>query len=70
MAAIPDLLGLAETAETLGVERSRLSRWRQRGVVLSDGRRVAFPEPVLVVKATPLWRGREIRALRDRYRTR
>jgi hypothetical protein len=60
----PDLLGLAETAALLGVEKSRIGKWRHLGVVLRDGRRVPFPEPVLELRATPLWRGRDIRALR------
>ena len=66
--AAPDLLGLAETAELLGVERTRIGKWRKLGVVLPDGRRVSFPEPVLTLRATPLWRGRDIRRLRDRIR--
>lgn len=64
----PDLLGWAEAAEILGIEKSRISKWRRRGVVLPDGRRVAFPKPVLVLRATPLWQGGDIRALRDRLR--
>jgi hypothetical protein len=64
MAKAPDLLGLAETAATLGVERSRIGKWRRLGVVIPDGRRVPFPKPVLTVRATPLWSGRDIRELR------
>ena len=64
----PDLLGWAETAELLGVEKSRLVRWRKLGVVLPGGRRVPFPEPVLKLQATPVWRGRDIRRLRDQLR--
>ncbi len=60
-----DLLGTAEAAEVLGVERSRIGRWRNRGIVLPDGRRVQFPEPVLELRATPVWRGRDIRRLRE-----
>jgi Bacteriophage CII protein len=60
-----DLLGWAEAAEVLGVEKSRISRWRRLGVVLPDGERVSFPEPVLVLSAGPLWRGEDIRRLRD-----
>lgn len=61
----PDLLGTAEVAELLGVEKSRLSRWRKLGVVLPDGERVPFPRPVLELSATPLWRGQDVRRLRD-----
>jgi hypothetical protein len=60
-----DFVGTAEAAELLGVEKSRLSRWRRLGVVLPDGRRVPFPRPVLELQATPIWRGRDIRRLRD-----
>jgi hypothetical protein len=61
----PALLGTAEAADLLGVEKSRLSRWRKLGVVLPDGRRVSFPEPILTLRATPLWRSRDIQRLRD-----
>ena len=67
-AVVPDLYGLAETAAALGVEKSRISRWRKRGVVI-DGWRIPFPEPVLELSATPLWRGSDIRLLRDRLQT-
>lgn len=67
--APPDLLGTAEVAEVLGVEKTRLSRWRELGVVLPNGRRVPFPQPVLELRATPLWQGREIRRLRDQLRS-
>jgi hypothetical protein len=61
-----DLYGWAEAAELLGVEPSRLSRWRKNGVIVADGRRVPFPAPVLELRATPIWRGRDLRRLRDR----
>ena len=60
-----DLLGVAEVAEVLGVEGQRIPRWRQRGVVLPDGRRVKFPEPVRVLRATPIWRREDIERLRE-----
>jgi len=63
MASDADLLGWAETAELLRVEPSRISRWRQDGVRIADGRRVPFPEPVAQLRATPVWCGRDIRAL-------
>jgi hypothetical protein len=63
---VPDLVGWAEAAELLGVEKSRLSKWRKLGVVLPDGRRIPFPSPVLELSATPLWRGSDIRRLRDK----
>lgn len=64
-----DLLGTAEAAALLGVEKGRLSRWRKLGVVLPDRRRVPFPEPLLQLDATPVWRGRDIRRLRDQLRS-
>jgi len=67
--AAPDLLGLAETAAILGVERQRISRWRRLGVVLPDGRRVPFPKPLTELRATPVWQGKDIRALRKRLRS-
>ena len=33
MADTPDLLGLKEVAELLGVDKSRIGRWRRRGYV-------------------------------------
>jgi hypothetical protein len=65
MADALDLLGLSEAADLLGVEPSRIGRWRRLGVVLSDGTRVPFPEPVAEVRATPLWRGEDLRPLRE-----
>jgi hypothetical protein len=58
-----DLLGLAEVAELLDVEPSRIGRWRRLGVVLQDGQRVPFPAPVHEVRATPLWHGDDLRPL-------
>ena len=64
-----DILGVAEVAEVLGVEGQRIPRWRQRGVVLPDGRRVKFPDPVRVLRATPIWRREDIERLRDAINT-
>jgi predicted DNA-binding transcriptional regulator AlpA len=47
-----DLVGLAEVAEMLGTSRRQAIRWTQR----ED-----FPEPVLRLRATPVWEGREVR---------
>jgi len=60
-----NICGLAEAAEILGVETTRIIKWRKLGVVLPDGRRVGFPEPVIVLRATPVWQGDDIRALAD-----
>ena len=61
-----DLCGMAEAAELLDVEPSRINRWQRLGVRLTDGTRVPFPEPVYEVRATPLWRGEDLRLLRPR----
>lgn len=52
-----DLVGTAEAAEMLGVERPRIGRWINKGGVL--------PRPVARVGATPLWHRSDIEALRD-----
>jgi hypothetical protein len=44
--AVPELVGSTEAAEILGVERPRISRWREKGVL---------PDPVAVLKAGPIW---------------
>jgi predicted DNA-binding transcriptional regulator AlpA len=41
-----ELLGVAEAAELLGWDRRKISTYISRGV---------FPDPVQIVKATPLW---------------
>lgn len=51
-----DLVGTAEAAEILGVERPRIGRWRERGIM---------PEPIRQLAATPLWTKDQIKALRD-----
>jgi hypothetical protein len=62
------LAGVYEAASILGVEPQRISRYRERGVVLPDGRRVRFPDPVQVLRATPVWRQADIERLRDALR--
>lgn len=49
-----DLVGTAEAAEILRVERSRIGRWKKAGVM---------PEPVIELKATPVWRRSDIEAM-------
>lgn len=45
-----DLVGTAEAAEEiLHVERARIGKWRRKGILLSDGTRIKFPEPIQVV---------------------
>jgi hypothetical protein len=41
-----DLVGTAEAAAMLGVERPRIGRWRKAGIM---------PEPVAEIAATPVW---------------
>jgi hypothetical protein len=43
----PELVGISEVAETLGVSRQRASELRGQP---------AFPAPVAVLRATPVWR--------------
>jgi hypothetical protein len=59
-----DLVGTAEAAEILGVEGGRIPRWRKRGVLLPNGRRVLFPKPVVELRATAVWRRADIERLR------
>jgi predicted DNA-binding transcriptional regulator AlpA len=47
-----DLVGLAEVADLLGTSRRQAIRWTQR----ED-----FPEPIIRLRATPVWEEREIR---------
>ena len=42
----PDVVGVAEVLQMLGISKQRLSQLRQAG---------RFPEPMLELKATPLW---------------
>lgn len=45
-----DLVGTAEAAEQiLQVERARIGKWRRKGILLSDGSRIKFPEPIRMV---------------------
>lgn len=57
-----DLVGTAEAAEILEVERSRIGRWIKAELM---------PAPVIELKATPVWRRRDIeRLLPERERRR
>jgi hypothetical protein len=49
-----DLVGTAEVAEMLGVERPRIARWRARG---------QMPDTVVDLAATPVWRREHIEAM-------
>lgn len=51
-----DLVGTAEAAELLGVERPRIGRWIGKG---------AMPQPVAKLGATPVWERADIEAMRD-----
>lgn len=62
---LSDLMGSAEAAEFFGIDDSNLHRWRRRGVVLPNGLRVQFPEPVLKLRATPVWKRSDLERLRD-----
>lgn len=63
---LAEIVGVAEAAEILGVSRSLVGRWHRHGIVqLADGKRVRFPEPIRVLRATPVWRQADIERLRD-----
>jgi hypothetical protein len=56
--SFPDLLGVAELAERLGVSRQRA--WTVTG-------RPDFPEPVARLKATPVWTAGSVRRFLDAW---
>lgn len=44
-----DLVGTAEAAEEiLQVERARIGKWRRKGILLSNGERIMFPDPIFM----------------------
>lgn len=51
-----DIVGTAEAAELLGVERPRIGRWIKRGIM---------PPTASVLSATPVWYRRDILKMRD-----
>jgi predicted site-specific integrase-resolvase len=52
---LPKLVGTAEAAELLGVERPRIARWLKAGVL---------PDPVQRLAATPIWTKDQIEEMR------
>jgi hypothetical protein len=51
-----DLVGTAEAADILGVERPRIGRWIKRGVM---------PPTATDLKATPVWYRRDVLKMHD-----
>ena len=51
-----DLVGTREAAELLGVERTRIGRWLKTGLM---------PEPLVKLRATPVWFRRDVEALAE-----
>ena len=51
------LVGTAEAAELLNVERPRIGRWVGKG---------QMPEPVQILRASPVWRRSDIEAMREK----
>jgi len=51
-----ELLGAAEAAELLGVPRSSVARWLKSG---------KFPQPLAVLRATPVWRKDDIAKFKE-----
>lgn len=54
-ADVYDLVGTAEAADILNVERPRIGRWMRAGTM---------PEPVVILAATPVWHRDDIEAMR------
>jgi hypothetical protein len=51
-----DVVGTAEVAELLGVERPRIGRWIKRGVM---------PPTAARLSATPIWHRKDIEKMRE-----
>jgi len=51
-----DIVGSVEAAEILGVERTRVARYRKTGVL---------PTPWRELRATPVWLRKDIERIRD-----
>lgn len=51
-----DIVGTAEAAELLGVERPRVGRWIKRGVM---------PPTAADLAATPVWHRKDIMKMKD-----
>lgn len=51
-----DIVGTAEAADILGVERPRIGRWIKRGVM---------PPTARMLSATPVWHRRDILKMHD-----
>ena len=51
-----DIVGTAEVAELLGVERPRIGRWIKRGVM---------PNTAAELAATPVWHRKDILKMKD-----
>jgi predicted DNA-binding transcriptional regulator AlpA len=54
-----ELVGFAEAAELLGTSTRQLVRWSKRD---------DFPEPVVKLRATPVWRAADVRAWKRKHR--
>lgn len=53
-----DVVGTAEAAEEiLKVERARIGKWRRKGILLSTGERISFPDPISVVTTCAVLNG-------------
>lgn len=58
---VAQLAGTSEVAAVLGCPKQQLHKLRQRD---------DFPEPVIVLAATPIWDLRDIRDFRDTWKRR
>lgn len=51
---VSSLVGMMEVASRLGVQKQTVRAWRQRDYL-------DFPEPLVVVSRTPLWRWSDVK---------
>jgi hypothetical protein len=54
-----ELLGLAEVSELLGWDKRKTSTYLKRGVL---------PEPIHIIKATPLWTREQIETYKEKMK--
>lgn len=58
-----DLIGAFEAAELLGVDRTRPSKWRNKGTTFGPDK-VPFPAPYVELATGPVWLRSEVLSLR------
>ena len=63
--AIPDVVGMAETAELLGISRTNFNQHRNR---YKDREGGGFPDPIVDLQCGPIWLRKDIDAWSKKYR--